>query len=184
MIVRALVWLLGVVMIAGVVHIVTVFGVPHYAVHEPWDELAAFGPTDTFVPLPRVAHGVEALPGLDPAMVQTVCRFSLAKGPARIKVTPPDVYWSLSLYDRHGLHVWGLDNRASGQRAVDILVASDTQVAQLRENPPEELEDIVIVDWKSSDGIALVQVMASPPSMEAEITTALAGASCRPAPLN
>jgi len=182
--IRALVWLLGVVMIAGIVHIVTVIGVPYHAVHEPWDELAAYGPNDTFVRLPRTGPGVKTLPGLDPAMVQTVCRFSLDKGPVRIKVAPPEVYWSLSLYDRHGLHVWGLDNRASGQRSVDLLVASDTHVAQLRENPPEELEDIVIVDWKSNDGIALVQVLVPQASAEEDIVTSLGTASCRPTPLN
>lgn len=182
--IRALVWLFGVAMMAGIIHIVTVIGVPYHAIHEPWDELAAFGPSDVFVPLPRTGPGVKTLPGLDPAMVQTVCRFSLDKGPVRIRVSPPEVYWSLSLFDHHGLHVWGIDNRATGQRSVDLLVASDVQVAQLRENPPEELEDIVIVDWKSNDGIALVQVLVPQPSMEADIVASLGTTSCRPAPLN
>ncbi len=183
MILRALVWLLGVAMIAGVLHIVTVFGVPHYAVHEPWDELAPFGPTDRFVALPRVAPGVKSLPGLDPAMMQTVCRFTLGKGPVRIRVTPADVYWSLSLYDRHGLHVWGTDNRVTGQKAIDILVANDVHVAQLRENAPDELEDIVVVDWKAGDGIALIQIMVPLASMEGEIAASLRTASCVPTPL-
>ena len=180
MILRGLVWLLGLAMIAGIVHIVTVFGVPRYAVHEPWDELAAYGPVESFVALPRVKHGAKTLPGLDPAMVQAVCRFSLDRGPVRVRVSPADVYWSLSLYDRHGLHVWGTDNRVTGQKAVDLLVANDVQVAQLRESTPDELEDIVVVEWHSGDGIALVQIMVPQASMEAEITASLGTASCKP----
>ncbi len=182
--IRALVWLLGVVMMAGIIHIVTVFGVPHQSIHDPWDELARFGPKDAFVTLPRVAHGVKTPAGLDPAMMQAVCRFTLDQGPVRLKVAPPDIYWSLSLYDRHGLHVWGMDNRAAGQRAVDLLIASDIHVAQLRENPPEELEDIVIVDWKSAEGIALVQVLVPQTSMGPEIAAALGAASCKAATLH
>ncbi len=180
---RFFIWLLGVVMISGIVHIVTVFGVPSFSVRDPWTMLDSFGPTDRFVTLPRVAHGVKTLPGLDPAMAQTVCRFSLGNGPIRIKASPTDVYWSLSLYDRHGLHVWGTDNRVTGQKAIDLVVADDVQVAQLRENPPEELEDVVIVDWKGRQGIALLQVMVPQASMEAEAISSLGTASCVVAPL-
>ena len=83
-------------------------------------------------------------------------------------------------YDRHGLHVWGTDNRVTGQKAVDLLVANDVQVAQLRESTPDELEDIVVVEWHSGDGIALVQIMVPQASMEAEITASLGTASCKP----
>jgi len=182
MIGKLVMWLAGVAMMAGIVHIATVFGVPRYAVNDPWEEIARFGPDGAFSILPPV--GTEGrLPGLDPAMTQATCRFVLDKGPVRIKATPPDVYWSLSLYDRRGLHVWGFDNRGAGQKAADVLVADEVQVAQLRENPPEEFEDVVIVDWKGREGIALFQIFRQQPSMEAEIGKALKDAECRSAPL-
>lgn len=183
MIGRALLWVLGVVMTAGIVHIVTVFGVPRHATNDPWEEVGKFGPTDVFVVLPRIDGTTPTIPGLDPAMAQATCRFVLDKGPIRIKAAPPDVYWSLSLYDRSGLHVWGFDNRGAGQKAADVLVADDVQVAQLRENPPEELEDLVIVDWKGREGIALLQVFRQQPSLNRETEAALKAAECRPAPL-
>lgn len=182
MIGKLVAWVLGVVMMAGIVHIATVFGVPRYAVADPWEEIARFGPNGVFVTLPRVGRE-GALPGLDPAMAQATCRFVLDQGPIRIKAMPPDVYWSLSLYDRRGLHVWGFDNRGAGQKAADVLVADEIQVAQLRENPPEEFEDVVIVDWKGSEGIALFQIFRQQPSIDEEIAKALEGAECRPAPL-
>lgn len=179
---RFLLWMLGVVMMAGIVHIATVIGVPRYAVDDPWKEIARFGPDGAFSTLPP-AGDAGALPGLDPAMAQATCRFVLDGGPIRIKATPPDVYWSLSLYDRRGLHVWGFDNRGAGQKAADVLVADEVQVAQLRENPPEEFEDVVIVDWKGREGIALLQIFRALPSMEGEIAAALKGAECRATPL-
>lgn len=184
MIFRFLAWCLGVVMMAGIVHIVTVFGVPGHAINDPWEEIGRFGPTGGFVPLPPAGGSEPTLPGLDPAMAQATCRFSLENGPVRIKAVPPDVYWSLSLYDRSGLHVWGFDNRGAGQKAADVLVADDVQVAQLRENPPEELEDVVIVDWSGREGIALLQIFRQQPSLDGEIAAALKTAECKPAPLS
>lgn len=184
MIGRFLIWCLGVAMIAGVVHIVTIFGVPRYAVNDPWEEIGRFGPTGIFVALPRVGGAEASLPGLDPAMAQATCRFSLEDGPIRIKAMPPDVYWSLSLYDRRGLHVWGFDNRGAGQKAADVLVADGVQMAQLRENPPDELEDVVIVDWTGREGIALLQIFRQQPSLDGEIAATLKGAECRSSPLS
>ncbi len=184
MIGRVVLWLLGVAMMAGLVHIVTVFGVPRHATNDPWEEVGKFGPIGAFATLPRVGGGGATIPGLDPAMAQATCRFVLGDGPIRIKATPPDVYWSLSLYDRSGLHVWGFDNRGAGQKAADVLVADDVQMAQLRENPPEELEDVVIVDWKGREGIALLQIFRQQPSLGPEIDAALKAAECRSAPLD
>lgn len=184
MIGRIAVWMLGVVMMAGVVHIATVFGVPRHAVNDPWTEIARYAPaTDAFVAMPPGGAAPGGPTGLDPAMARATCRFVLDDGPIRIRATPPDVYWSLSLYDRRGLHVWGYDNRGAGQKAADVLIADDVQVAQLRENPPEEFEDVVVVDWKGHEGIALLQIFRQQPSLDGEIGAALTGAECRPSPL-
>jgi uncharacterized membrane protein len=183
MIARLAVWALGVVMLAGIVHIVVVLGVPGRSVDDSWSALSKMGPPGTFVVLPRPTTGAPTLPGLDPAMAQATCRFELDAAPVRIRVSAPDVYWSLSLYDRQGLHVWGLDNRGSGQKAADVLVAGDVHVAQLRENPPEQLEDVVIVDWKGRQGIALFQIFRQQPSLDGEIRAALEAAECKATPL-
>lgn len=182
--IRAAVWFLGALLLAGIVHIVTVIGVPQFAVGDPWREISALGPEGVFTRIPRAAPGVQTLPGLDPAMLHTVCRFSLDRGPMRIKADSADGYWSLSLYDRTGLYVWGVDNRAAEQKPIDILVASNVQMAQLRETLPDEFEDVVIVDWPSSRGFALLKILVPAKSLEGEIETSLRSASCANTPLS
>ncbi|TBW40999.1 DUF1254 domain-containing protein [Siculibacillus lacustris] len=178
--IRLLVGLIGAVLLAGIVHIVTVFGVPRYAVADPWAEIAAFGADGVFRRLPPAEPGkATALPGLDPAMRHAICRFTLDGGPVRIKATPGDGYWILELYDRRGLPVYGIDDRAASQKAVDVLIATASQVARLRENPPEELDDIVVVDWKDRGGFALLKIFVPLASQAAEIDAALATAECR-----
>ncbi|MDK9697803.1 MAG: DUF1254 domain-containing protein [Siculibacillus sp.] len=181
---RTIAWALGALFLAGVVHIVTVLGVPRFAVNDPWREIGEIAGDGVFSRLPRPAPGVKTLPGLDPAMTHAACRFSLDKGPMRIRAETTDGYWSLSLYDRRGLWVWGVDNRASEQKPIDILVADHVQVAQLRESLPEEFDDVVIVDWSGREGFAIYKVLVPIRSREAEIDAALATAKCTPTPLS
>ncbi len=182
--IRTLVWFLGALLLAGIVHIAAVIGLPRFAVVDPWREIEALAPKEVFTPLPRAAPGVKTLPGLDPAMLHTVCRFALDRGPMRIKADAAGNYWSLSLYDRHGLWVWGVDNRAAEQKPIDILVASNVQVAQLRETLPEEYEDVVIVDWPDRVGFAIYKVLVPDPSQEAETRAVLETAKCGATPLS
>ncbi len=176
--IRSLVWLIGAVLLAGIVHIVAVIGVPRFAVVDPWREIGAIAADEVFTRLPRALPGGRSLPGLDPAMTHSACRFSLDRGPMRIRAETADAYWSLSLYDRRGLWVWGVDNRAEEQKPIDILVATDVQVAQLRETLPDELEDVVIVDWSGREGFAIYKILVPARSQEAEIERVLATASC------
>lgn len=181
---RTLAWAVGALLLAGIVHIVTVLGVPRFAVADPWREIGAHTGDGTFARLPRPTAGAKTLLGLDPAMSHAACRFSLDKGPMRIRAETTDGYWSLSLYDRRGLWVWGVDNRASEQKPIDILVADHVQVAQLRESLPDELEDIVIVDWSGREGFAVYKILMPSRSREAEVEAALATARCTPMPLS
>jgi uncharacterized membrane protein len=177
--IRLLLALLGGLMLAGMIHVLTVFGVPRYAVVDPWSRVVALGPAGEFRPLPAAEPGRRmVLPGLDPAMRHTLCRFSLDAGPIRIKAQPGDGYWNLALYDRRGLPVWGLDDRAAALKGVDVLVATAAQVARLRENPPEELEDVVVVDWKDDAGFALLEVFRPLASQATDLAAALASARC------
>jgi uncharacterized membrane protein len=180
---RTAVWLVGALLLAGIVHIATVFGVPHYAVNDPWREVGALTGDGVFVRLPRAAPGVRTLPGLDPAMTHAACRFSLDNGPVRIRAEVADGYWSLALYDRRGMWVWGVDNRAAEQKPIDILIATHVQVAQLRESLPDEFEDVVIVDWSGQEGFALYKILVAAKSREAEVEAALATARCTPTAL-
>ena len=176
--IRSLVWMIGAILLAGIVHIVAVIGVPRFAVVDPWREIGAIANDEVFTRLPRAGPGGKTLPGLDPAMTHSVCRFSLDRGPMRLRAEVADAYWSLSLYDRSGLWVWGVDNRAAEQKPIDILVATDVQVAQLRETLPDELEDVVIVDWPGREGFAIYKLLVPTKSQEAETEQILATAKC------
>lgn len=174
--------LVGLVL-GGIIHIVTVLGVPRVAERDAWARLATFGPDLKFNAVPRPAPGVDTLPLLDPAFAQYACRFTLKEGPVRIRAALPDLFWSVALFEGRGVNVYNLSDRAIGQKPVDILVADPEQIAQIRENPPADFNDIIIVDWKTGRGFAVVRIFAPTAADGADAEAAMAKATCQPTPL-
>jgi uncharacterized membrane protein len=172
----------GLVM-GGMIHIVTVLGIPRFAQNDAYARIAAFGPPLKFVTVPRPGPGVETLPLIDPAFAHYVCRFTLTDGPVRIRATLPDTFWSLALFDGHGINAYNLNDRALGQKPIDLLVADAEQIAQIRENPPADFNDIIIVDWASTRGFAIVRIFAPNASDQRDAEASMTRATCVPTPL-
>src|ERR1700674_4163116 len=76
----ALLWLLGVLTIAGITHIVAVFALPEIAATRI-SELAKPGQLTI---LPPSRPDKQGMPFADPAMVQSVCPFDLSQGNLRL----------------------------------------------------------------------------------------------------
>eukprot|EP01037_Dinobryon_pediforme_P025157 gene25157-27197_t len=111
-------------------------------------------------------------------MLHAVCRFSLAAGPVRIQADLPQVYWSIALFNRGGISVYSLSDRGAEQRPIDILVANQAQIAAIRENPPEDFENIIVLDWATQDGFAIIHALDQSPGVGKVIESAIAGAKC------
>ena len=77
---RTILFIIGGILLGGIIHIAIVFMVPYYADHDAWAEMHRFGRDGQFHVLPVPEAGAEPLASLDPRMVQAVCRFSLGAG--------------------------------------------------------------------------------------------------------
>lgn len=178
--IRLLLWLLGGLMLGGIIHIVTVLSVPLVAPQPAFVRIGSFAIDGRFTTLPRVVPGVHPLPLLDPVMEHAVCRFSLANGPIRIRAELPDLYWSIALFNRDGLSNYSLSDRSSDQKPIDILVATAAQIAQIRENPPDNFDNVIILDWASRDGFAILHALVQTPGTDKLIEAAFNAATCTP----
>lgn len=169
--------------LGGIIHIVTVLGIPHVAENDALTRIVRFGPDYRFNPVPRPGSGTETLPLIDPAFAQFVCRFDLDAGPVRIRAAMPDTFWSVAVFDGRGVNAYNLNDRAVGQKPLDLLVASADQIAQIRENPPADFNDIIIVDWHDAEGFALLRVFAPTASDRRDAEATIGRATCRSTPL-
>ena len=175
---RTVLFLIGGVLLGGIIHIAVVFMVPYYANRDAWAQMDGFGPDDQFHVLPLPQAGTEPLRSLDPWMLQAVCRFSLADAPVRITAALPDDYWSIAVFDRRGRNVYSLNDRSAERTRLDMAIITPVQMAQLRQDPPQSLETAIVIELPLSEGFALLRVFVAEESDLGRARRALQTADC------
>lgn len=175
---RTTLFVLGGILLAGVIHIVTVMLVPQFATNDAWTAMKAFGRDDTFHVLPRAEAGDEPLPSLDPHMLYAVCRFSLADGPMRVTAELPNDFWSIAVFDRRGRNRFSLNQRSAERSELDMAVITPVQMAQLRQDPPEALETAIVVELPLETGFVLIRVFVADNTLLPRVQAALETADC------
>jgi len=177
--------LVAILLLAAIIHIVIVLLVPRFAEADGFSRAVQLAPVAGFGPLtPADAEGGEAaLPGLDPLFVQAVCRIDLRANPAGLSFEAPGRLWTLALYDRDGTAVFSLNDRTSLDGALDMLVVTPVQNAQLRETPPADINETIVVESAATDLAAIVRVYAPDARARATVEPFLAQAECAPAPI-
>ena len=175
---RTILFAVGGLVLGGIIHIAIIFLVPTYSTRDAWTSVGRFGDDNQFHLLPRSEPGTEPLPYLDPSMTYAVCRFSLAKGPVRMQAKLPDAFWSLAIFDRRGRNLYSLNDRSAENGALDLVVATPLQVAELKQTPRETLEPSITIESPATGGFALLRVFVSDPTLAEPAAVALGGAAC------
>lgn len=175
---RAIFFIIGGVLLGGIIHIAIVFMVPYYANHDAWAEMHRFGRDGQFHVLPVPEPGAEPLASLDPRMVQAVCRFSLAKGPVLVRAAFADEFWSVAVFDRRGRNIYSLNNRSVERPQLDLAILTPVQMAQLRQNPPASLDKAIVVELPINEGFVLLRAFVPDESLMPGIAALLKAADC------
>ena len=175
---RTILFAIGGLLIGGIIHVAIVFLVPYYAGKDAWSQMQRFGDDGQFHTLPSAEAGAEAIPGLDPRMMEAVCRFNLDNGPVRVRAELPDEFWSVAVFDRRGRNVYSLNDRAAERSNLDFAILTPVQMAQMRQNPPASLENAIVVELPIDAGFVLIRAFVPDDSMLPSVTAALAGADC------
>ncbi|NVK33139.1 MAG: hypothetical protein HWE23_01590 [Rhodobacteraceae bacterium] len=170
--------LLSIASLAIIVHILVILSIPQNATHRAYEAVALYGPDRQFNTLPEVRAGSEPLPALDPAMKHAACRFQLADGPVLFHASIPAPFWSIGVFNASGEAIYSLNNRTVGSDVLSMLLISPEQLSILRENPPEDLEDLIVIEQPIKDGFALLRAFVPSHYKSTEIETALSSAYC------
>lgn len=137
--------LLAILMVAGVVHIVSVLLVPFTASADAYARLLAATPEGAPAVLPRAGSEGDVLPGRDPDAATAVCRYDLARGPLRVSATlAGESFAALGLHSRTGLSFYGLSDRAADEGRLEILVMLPSQIedARTHDAPDAPVRDV------------------------------------------
>lgn len=174
-------WTLGVLAclsLAVVVHILVVLTIPHNVVHSAYNNLVNFGEDRQFNLLPAVQPGKEPLPGLDPAMKHAACRYQLEDGPVLFTASIPVPFWSIGVFNEAGETLYSLNNRTAGSDILSMLLLTPEQLSILRENPPADLDTLIVIETEDTHGFALLRAFSPHDYQDLEVDLALKSAYC------
>jgi uncharacterized membrane protein len=180
---RIALWLLGALLLAGIVHLSTVLAMPTAANQDAFSRLARLTPVNTVVPLPAAAGQDATMPFMDPAFAVAVCRYDLSGGAIKLHAPLSQAYTSVTFYTRNSVAYYAINDRAAGRRAIDL----DLMTAEQHEQEPEEEDvtaaDRLIIESPTLSGLIVIRALAPEPSLMAMARRALAGAQCHIEPV-
>jgi uncharacterized membrane protein len=177
--IRWLLWVLGGILLGGIVHLATVLLLPSTATRDAYDRLLAIAPVNAIAPLPAPSPENAVLPFMDPAFSARVCRYDLSTGALKLTAPVTQAYTSVSFYTRYGTAYYAINDRAAGRRVVELDLMTTEQHNQMPEEEDVTAADRLIVDSPTLTGLIVIRALAPEPGLMPIIQNLLARAQCR-----
>lgn len=180
---RWVLWILGGILLGGIVHLATVLAMPRAASQDAYARLVAVTPVNSVVPLPASTAQHAVLPFMDPAFAVAVCRYDLSAGSIKLNAPISQAYTSVTFYTRDSVAYYAINDRAAGRRAIELDLMTPAQHAQVPEEEDVTAADRLIIDSPSTTGLIVLRALATEPSLMAMAQRSLAAAQCRSQPV-
>jgi len=177
---RWLLWLLGGILLGGVVHLATVLWLPRTATQDAYSRLQEVAPLNTVTALPAPSPDKALLPFMDPAFATAVCRYDLAKGPLQFSMTLSQAYTAVAFYTRFGIAYYAINDRAAGRRTIQLDLMTEKQHSEMPQEVDVTTADRLIVESPTVTGLIVIKALAPEPGLMPMAQEALATARCRP----
>jgi uncharacterized membrane protein len=177
---KYLLWLVGGILLGGIVHLATVLWLPRTATQDAYSRLVPATPVNTVTTLPEPSPEKSLLPFSDPAFATAVCRYDLAQGPLQLSLNVSQAYTSMSFYTRYGRAYYAINDRAAGRRVIELDLMTERQHNEMPEEEDVTAADRLIVESPTTTGIIVMKALAPEPGLMAMARDALATGRCRP----
>jgi uncharacterized membrane protein len=178
-VIRWLLWILGGMLLGGIVHLGTVLLMPRAASQDAYARLLPITSVNAVVPLSAPTPDNAILPFMDPAFAVAVCRYDLSAGTIKLNVPVSQAYTSVTFYTRNGIAYYAINDRAAGRRSIELDLMTPAQHAQVPEEEDVTAADRLIIESPTSSGMIMLRALAPEPGLMPMARGALAGAQCR-----
>jgi uncharacterized membrane protein len=177
--IRWLLWLLGGLLLGGIVHLSTVLLLPRTATQDAYTRISALVPVNKVTPLQTPTPDDAPMPFMDPAFASAVCRYDLAGGPMKFSVPVSQAYTSVSFYTRNGVAYYAINDRAAGRRIIELDLMTREQRQELPDDEEVTAADRLIVESPTATGLILVRALSPERGLMGMARQALIAAQCR-----
>ena len=173
-------WLLGGLLLGGIVHLATVLMLPKLATQDAYARVSQIAPVNAVTPLPPPSPENAILPFMDPAFAVSVCRYDLSRGPMKFSVPISPAYTSVSFYTRSDVAFYAINDRAAGRRVIELDLMTTAQREELPTNEEITAADRLIVASPTTTGLIVIRAFAPEPSLMGAARAALTATQCQP----
>ena len=112
--IRLTLWILGALLLGGIVHLSTVLAMPTAATQDAYSRLLQLTPVNAVVPLTAPSAKDSTMPFMDPAFAVAVCRYDLSTGALKLCAPLSQAYTSVTFYTRNSVAYYAINDRAAG----------------------------------------------------------------------
>ena len=176
--IRLLLWVLGGLMLGGIVHLATVLMLPKMATQDAYARLAPIVPVNAVRPLASPSPDNAIMPFMDPAFAFAACRYDLSDGPLKFSVPVSPAYTSVSFYTRNNVSYYAINDRAAGRRVIELDLMTQAQHDEIPEDEEITAADRLIVESPTLTGLIAIRAMAPEPGLMPAAQSAVAAARC------
>jgi uncharacterized membrane protein len=181
--IRLALWIIGALLLGGIVHLSTVLAMPTAATQDAYSRLSQLTPVNAVVPLTAPSAKDSTMPFMDPAFAVAVCRYDLSTGALKLRAPLSQAYTSVTFYTRNSVAYYAINDRAAGRRAIELDLMTEEQHAQVPEEEDVTAADRLIIESPTVRGLIVLRALAPEPGLMAMARRALAGAQCRIEPV-
>ena len=130
--IRLLLWILGAVLLGGIVHLSTVLAMPQAAKQDAYARLAPVAPVNTMVTLAAPTAQASVMPFMDPAFAVAVCRYDISGAPLKFSAPVSQAYTSVTFYTRNSVAYYAINDRAAGRRTIELSLMTRSNMRKCR----------------------------------------------------
>jgi uncharacterized membrane protein len=177
---RLALWLLGALLLGGIVHLTTILLLPSLATQDAYARVSAIAPVNAVIPVPPPTPENAVMPFMDPAFAISVCRYDLSRSSLKFSVPISQAYTSVSFYTRGDVAYYAINDRAAGRRVIELDLMTAGQRADLPENEDITRADRLIVTSPTTTGLIVIRALTPEAGWIPAARGALAEARCRP----
>ena len=175
MIARNWTWIAGTLLIAAVVHVVSLLLLPRLIMIRTMAAMSRIAADNTIFYPPRPTAKARGVVRPSPDLLYSVCVYDLdaAGGILRISTyNMPNTYWSVSVFDADTNNFYALNDRQAKTGAADFLLAA--KGASITAGKPP------VIATPTSRGIVLFRTLVNDERRLSEIDAARHNANCAP----
>lgn len=167
------------ILLAGIIHVAAVLGMPRLAPSNAWERLSALSETNEILVLPAATPKHQSLPLMAPDVRYAVCRFDITEGPVRLSTPILEDFWIIAFYTADGQNFYTISGAELKRERIEFVISTQQEaIFEVGASILDDIDDLVVVASPERMGIAVIRAPLAGPGHAARTDEAMRKIGC------